>query len=154
MAYTAWSVVAFEQPTAAKWNQLGENDAGFKNATNIDDDAILSRHVNIIPTTDANGWRVTDLGTAKIYSKRITFSQTISGAVVVTLSSNNLPVGVSSISTRRLIYAYTTTGSAYNLLMVFEGNSSSTVLNFTAASNDGVATAYTGWIDVLLIDPT
>ena len=30
MAYTAWSVVAFEQPTAAKWNQLGANDAFFK----------------------------------------------------------------------------------------------------------------------------
>lgn len=30
MAYTAWSVVAFEQPTAAKWNQLGDNDAFLK----------------------------------------------------------------------------------------------------------------------------
>ena len=30
MAYTAWSVVAFEQPTAAKWNQLGDNDAYLK----------------------------------------------------------------------------------------------------------------------------
>lgn len=30
MAYTAWSVVYGEQPTAAKWNQLGANDAGFK----------------------------------------------------------------------------------------------------------------------------
>ena len=30
MPYTPWSVVAFEQPTAAKWNQLGENDAYLK----------------------------------------------------------------------------------------------------------------------------
>lgn len=45
MAYTAWSVVFGEQPTAAKWNQLGQNDAGFKDGTNIDNLAILNRHI-------------------------------------------------------------------------------------------------------------
>lgn len=45
MAYTAWSVVYGEQPTAAKWNQLGANDAGFKDGTNIDNLAILNRHI-------------------------------------------------------------------------------------------------------------
>lgn len=44
MAYTAWSVVFGEQPTAAKWNQLGANDAGFKDGTNFDDSIIDSRH--------------------------------------------------------------------------------------------------------------
>lgn len=44
MAYTAWSVVFGEQPTAAKWNQLGQNDAGFKDGTNFDDSIIDSRH--------------------------------------------------------------------------------------------------------------
>lgn len=42
MAYTAWSVVYGEQPTAAKWNQLGQNDAGFKDGTNIDAGAITN----------------------------------------------------------------------------------------------------------------
>jgi len=32
--YNAWSVVAFEVPTAAKWNLLGTNDAGFYTAIN------------------------------------------------------------------------------------------------------------------------
>lgn len=45
MGYTAWSVVFGEQPTAAKWNQLGENDAGFKDGTNIDANAILNAHI-------------------------------------------------------------------------------------------------------------
>lgn len=45
MAYTAWSVVYGEQPTAAKWNQLGANDAGFKDGTNIDNNAIITRHL-------------------------------------------------------------------------------------------------------------
>lgn len=44
MAYTAWSVVFGEQPTAAKWNQLGTNDAGFKDGTNLDDGILLARH--------------------------------------------------------------------------------------------------------------
>lgn len=33
MAYTAWSVTFGEQPSAAKWNQLGTNDAGFYDGT-------------------------------------------------------------------------------------------------------------------------
>lgn len=33
MAYAAWSVVAGEQPTAAKWNILGTNDASFNDGS-------------------------------------------------------------------------------------------------------------------------
>lgn len=57
MAYTAWSVVFGEQPTAAKWNQLGANDAGFKDGTNIDNNAILDRHIlvnNLLTTKISN----------------------------------------------------------------------------------------------------
>lgn len=61
MAYTAWSVVYGEQPTAAKWNQLGENDAGFKDGTNIDNDAITAAHVSGIDrsnlSTDSNPYK-------------------------------------------------------------------------------------------------
>lgn len=46
MSYTAWSVVFGEQPTAAKWNILGANDASFHDGTGIDDEAILIRHTN------------------------------------------------------------------------------------------------------------
>jgi len=42
MAYTAWSVVAGEQPTAAKWNQLGSNDASFNDGTGIGTNAIAA----------------------------------------------------------------------------------------------------------------
>lgn len=47
MSYTAWSVVYGEQPSADKWNALGVNDAGFKDGTLIDNDAILARHINV-----------------------------------------------------------------------------------------------------------
>lgn len=40
MGYTAWSVVFGEQPSAAKWNILGTNDASFNDGTGIADGAI------------------------------------------------------------------------------------------------------------------
>jgi hypothetical protein len=45
MAYTAWSVVFGEQPSASKWNILGTNDAGFKDGTNIDSSAITTAKI-------------------------------------------------------------------------------------------------------------
>lgn len=35
MAYSSWSVVFSEQPSAAKWNILGTNDASFNNGTGL-----------------------------------------------------------------------------------------------------------------------
>lgn len=35
MAYAAWSVIAGEQPTAAKWNILGTNDASFNDGSGL-----------------------------------------------------------------------------------------------------------------------
>lgn len=45
MAYTSWSVVFEEQPSVAKWNILGANDASFNDGTGIGDGAILSKHL-------------------------------------------------------------------------------------------------------------
>lgn len=54
MAYNTVTFVAFEQPTAAKMNLLGENDAGFRDGTNISDNVILARHIDWA-STGANG---------------------------------------------------------------------------------------------------
>lgn len=45
MAYTAWSVVFGETPSASKWNILGTNDAGFNDGTAIGNLAIIARHM-------------------------------------------------------------------------------------------------------------
>lgn len=42
MAYASWSVVFGEQPSAAKWNILGTNDASFNDGTGIATAAITS----------------------------------------------------------------------------------------------------------------
>lgn len=61
MAYASWSVVFGEQPTAAKWNILGTNDASFNDGTGIANDAITSAHVSGIDksnlTTDYNPYK-------------------------------------------------------------------------------------------------
>lgn len=103
-------------------------------------------------TTDTNGWTVYNNGAWVEYSKRVTFSQTVSGAAVLGLSSVNLPVGVSSIGSRNLSYSYTTTGNAYDLSLTFEGPTSATTLNFTVRSVSGGSFTFTGWIDVILTE--
>lgn len=45
MAYQSWSVVFGEQPSAAKWNILGTNDASFNDGTGIADGVILPEHL-------------------------------------------------------------------------------------------------------------
>lgn len=44
--YAAWSVVAGEQPTTAKWNILGTNDAAFNTGQGLNDGAIVARHLS------------------------------------------------------------------------------------------------------------
>ncbi len=43
--YAAWSVIAGEQPTAAKWNILGTNDASFNTGNGFNDNIIVTRHI-------------------------------------------------------------------------------------------------------------
>lgn len=58
MAYVAWSVVFGEQPTAAKWNILGTNDASFNDGTGFASGAIGSVHASL-----ANGITVQTVNT-------------------------------------------------------------------------------------------
>lgn len=48
--YTAITFTANEQPTTAKWNLIGSNDASFNDGTGFEDSIILKRHLadNII----------------------------------------------------------------------------------------------------------
>lgn len=53
MAYTAWSVVFGEQPSAAKWNILGTNDASFNDGTGLNNGStqqIVSTLSNAVST--------------------------------------------------------------------------------------------------------
>lgn len=112
MSYTAWSVVFGEQPTAAKWNQLGANDAGFKDGTNIDNLAILTRHI-----ADLN---VTPAKLSAAANKYEELART-------TLGSNAASISVASIPARKYLKIVTYTkgvaGSATGELLRFNNDS-------------------------------
>lgn len=163
MAYSADSFVADEQPTTAKWNKLWTNDASFNDGTGIADDAIIARHMadnsvlsaslNVISTTDANGWSVYDFGSTTIYAKRVTFSQTFGGgAVGLTLSSSTLPSGMSSISTNKiLVGAPMVGGNGAQFGFGLDMTTASTSLVIAAKSTDGVSRAWAGSFDIIII---
>lgn len=101
MAYAAFSVVFGEQPSAAKWNILGTNDAGFNDGTAINDSAILPRHLltgtgstnwvwnNHTPT--CVGWSGTPTTTGTCY---IQMGKTVILRFIVTGTSNATSVSV------------------------------------------------------------
>lgn len=54
MAYASWSVVFGEQPSAAKWNILGTNDASFNDGTGLPNGVVL-QVVSTLSTAAATG---------------------------------------------------------------------------------------------------
>lgn len=61
MSYNAWSVTFGEQPSIAKWNILGTNDAGFYDGTNLPTSSADKATVATSETTTAT--TATDLAT-------------------------------------------------------------------------------------------
>lgn len=93
MAYQAWSVVFGEQPSAAKWNILGTNDAAFYNGGGVTSNGLVENFfrgrvqldnnnsiTNSAPTglTVQFGWvQIIGNGTTNI-SQTVTFGQAFS----------------------------------------------------------------------------
>jgi len=73
MAYASWSVVFGEQPSAAKWNILGTNDASFNNGTGIANNVIGSSQLKATQSDSTPG-SLNDIGTG--YSTGATLSVT------------------------------------------------------------------------------
>lgn len=93
--YSAWSVVAFEVPTAAKWNLLGTNDTGFYNAiTDIEAGWVpanetwtyASATTITVPTGATNKYRVGDKIRLKQGGSYKYFSITVVAATLLTVT--------------------------------------------------------------------
>lgn len=84
MAYQSWSVVFGEQPSAAKWNILGTNDASFNDGTGIADATITPDHL----ATGADAATVATSQTTA--STSYTDLATVGPAVTVTIGANGL----------------------------------------------------------------
>lgn len=84
MAYASWSVVFGEQPSAAKWNILGTNDASFNDGTGIGNATITA---NKLATGAANATVATSETTT---STSYTDLTTTTDTVTVTVGANGL----------------------------------------------------------------
>lgn len=82
MTYIAWSVVFGEQPSAAKWNILGANDASFHDGTGIANGAITADKLFAGPRTALVSTSQTTTSTS------YTDLATVGPAVTVTIGAN------------------------------------------------------------------
>lgn len=151
--YTAITFVANEQPTTAKWNLIGSNDASFNSGNGFEDGIIIARHLaaNILAnattainkTIDANGWTVYNLGALKLYLKRGTLSSALAGNTWSALSVDNLPVGFSTIgSTNILVGAVSTDDKAIRVQLEPQAGNSAIILSRYNAYTSTVTTGY------------
>lgn len=88
--YTAITFVANEQPTTAKWNLIGSNDASFNNGNGFEDGIIVNRH----------------LAAGAVTSDKINFDKSILATRSGSLSINsNTYVNVTSASVSTVVGA-------------------------------------------------
>jgi hypothetical protein len=78
MAYASWSVTFGEQPSAAKWNILGTNDASFNDGTGIATNAITAAK----------------LSTSAIKLGSTTFGSSTSSVTAVAITGGSLTITV------------------------------------------------------------
>lgn len=90
MGYASWSVVFGEQPSAAKWNTLGTNDASFNDGTGIANAAITASKLS----TGASSASVLSAQTTT--STSFTDLATAGPAVTVTIGANGLALVILS----------------------------------------------------------
>lgn len=132
---------------------LGENvSAVSTNKFKLSVLATLFASLTNTKTTDANGWTVYTNGTWTQYRKRMTFSQFINSAQVLTLSSSNLPAGMSSLGTNFIDSNFVFGGNAYDFSVHLEMGTSSTSIVATITIVGGANTA-TGFVDVTITSP-
>lgn len=119
MAYTAWSVVFGEQPSSAKWNILGTNDADFDTRTTIkrQDDTTNSDKTN--PRT-LTGWGVINTSASAFQSETVTFGVTFAQRpiVVICFGGDNATVATYGAggATLQTAYAYAHTITTTNFV--------------------------------------
>lgn len=80
--YTAITFVADEQPTTAKWNLIGSNDASFNNGNGFEDGIIVARHY-AAASANEDVWR-----NGVAFSAYLNANQTVTGSTDALVSIN------------------------------------------------------------------
>lgn len=104
MAYASWSVVFGEQPSAAKWNILGTNDASFNDGTGIAVSAITPEKLLTGTGTTwpwqtwTPTWTNLTVSGSTVTARYIQIGKTVHCRVAVVLGGGNTPTGAVSFS--------------------------------------------------------
>lgn len=114
---------------------------------------INSPQIDLIQSTDANGWTLYDYGDFKQYRKRVTYSQAFTNgtSAVLSVSSTNLPVGMSTISTNKLDMNVVGSSWAMDINIRPEMSTSSSALTFVGRAFS--SQTFNGFIDVTITTP-
>jgi len=142
MAYASWSVVFGEQPTAAKWNILGTNDASFNDGTGIGTNAVAA--ASLKTNTIKLGYAEI---TASISGVATSTSDVDMTGVTVTVT---VPAGGRDILVIASGGNYQQSGGIGTIYGVIKIKESTTVLNSTNIT-PGTANLPYGWIVIARI---
>jgi len=127
MAYASWSVVFGEQPSTAKWNILGTNDASFNDGTGIASDAITDAKLIYGKVRSRQGGSATNWGTTGTtnydYSSTNTFIQTGSFNTTGAEDTVTFPTAFSQVP---FISVCSSSATAFNVFARFKHSLSST----------------------------
>lgn len=106
MSYASWSVVFGEQPSAAKWNILGTNDASFNDGTGIGANVIGSSQLKATSQNSTPG-TISNIDTS--YVTGATLSLTAGTYFLMARARANTSVAQSTTFTGEI---YNSTGTA------------------------------------------
>jgi len=128
MAYSAWSVVFGEQPSAAKWNILGTNDASFNDGTGIASLAITTAKLNTGAVTSVKQ-------TAHYYQANVATAGAVTSASFANFPTNRCKVDVATSNVNALVLiSFSATGA-------YAGATGSCYLRFNmSGANSGTST--------------
>lgn len=146
MAYTAWSVVFGEQPTAAKWNQLGANDAGFRDGTNINNGAIKGNHLDfstfgatVYGSPTGYTLLTTNQASYTTYGSSNTFNLR-AGQVIIVIATRASSLAGANNSVRVTGTAFTSPPDDQSMSANDDGNSRSSNVSYVVADQAGTCT--------------
>lgn len=168
MAYQSWSVVFGEQPSAAKWNILGSNDASFNDGTGFGDNIVLSRNLAPVLIQKVCSGAATTSGTTRLDVTGVTatFTPAIASTAIITgifdvgsfTNAADVFTGALSVDaveqTTVAPILVPTGGTRLNLVQFWALNltAASHTLKLTVGRTSGVGTASAGTNSKMLIE--
>lgn len=107
---------------------------------------ITQVELNLSKTVDANGWTVLDMGTFKIYCKKIsTTLSAFSGPAFISALGSTLPVGIANFNSLidfSATFIFNASGSLRLTEEAMAGDSTIAVVGTTTAASNSTIVAY------------